>query len=114
MQLNIRAKFNVLLTALIFSGCATFEPGFRAQDMTGPRQPTAKKVQQGLDVSVEEFVTPEKSRQAFDADIASYGILALLVRVENGGTESYGVQRNHITALLGGQRLPQLTGEQAA
>jgi len=64
--------------------------------------------------SVEEFVTPEKSRQAFDADIASYGILALLVRVENGGTESYGVQRNHITAFLGGQHLPQLTGEQAA
>jgi len=114
MQLNIRAKFNVLLTALIFSGCATFEPGFRAQDMTGPRQPTAKKVQQGLDVSVEEFVTPEKSRQAFDADIAPYGILALLVRVENGGNDNYRIQRNQIKAFLGEQSLSPLSGKEAA
>jgi len=114
MQLNIRAKFNVLLTALIFSGCATFEPGFRAQDMTGPRQPTAKKVQQGLDVSVEEFVTPEKSRQAFDADIAPYGILALLIRVENGGNDNYRIQRDHIKAFLGEQSLSPLLGKQAA
>ncbi len=114
MELNFRAKFNVFLTALIFSGCPTFEPGFHAQDLTRSRLPTVSKVQEGLDVSVDEFATPGKSRQAFDADIASYGLLALLVRVENGGTESYGVQRNHITALLGGQHLPQLTGEQAA
>ncbi len=114
MQLNIRAKFNVLLTALIFSGCATFEPGFRAQDMTGSRQPTVKEVQQGLDVSVEEFVTSSKSRQVFDADIAPDGILALLIRVENGGKDNYRIQRSRVKAFLGEQSLSPLSGKQAA
>ncbi len=114
MNTNNFTKYIGFVLALTLTGCAGYEPGLRSQDLTRSRLPTVSKVQEGLEVSVEEFVTPGKSRQAFDADIASYGILALLVRVENGGTGSYGVQRNHITALLGGQHLPQLTGEQAA
>ena len=114
MKLNLRTKCNVFVTALIFSGCATFEPGFRAQDMAGSRQPTVKEVQQGLDVSVEEFVTPGKSLQAFDADIAPYGILPLLIRVENGGTNNYRIQRDQIKAFIGEQSLSPLSAKQAA
>ena len=66
----------VFIAALILTGCATFEPGLRYQDLTRPRQPDAKSVQDGLEVSVEQFATESKAKMAFDADVASYGVLA--------------------------------------
>ena len=82
--------------------------------MTKPRQPTVKETQDGLEVSVEEFASKTKSQQAFDADIALAGILALLVRVENGGTQNYRVQETAVSAYLGTEALPPLAGEKAA
>ncbi len=114
MRLNRHSKFNVFLMAVVFSGCASFEPGLRYQDLMRPRQPTVREVREGLDVSVEEFASAHKSNQAFDADIAPYGVLPLLVRVENNGTESYRVQQHTITIFLGNEPLGSLSGEQAA
>jgi hypothetical protein len=96
------------------SGCASFEPALRYQDLTRPRQPTVRVVQEGLEVSVEEFVSGNKSSMAFDAEIAQYGVLPLLVRADNKGTKNYTVSRSDITATLGEATLPQLKGEEAA
>jgi len=41
-----------------------------------------KATQEGLELSIEEFASKNKSQQAFDADIAPYGILALLLKAE--------------------------------
>jgi len=100
--------------SLIVSGCASFEPGLRYQDLTRPRQPTVKETQEGLEVSVEEFASASKSKQAFDADIAPYGILALLLKVENTGTQTYRVQERTISVYLGNESLPSISGERAA
>ncbi len=114
MQLNFRTKFNVLVTALIFTGCAAFEPGLRYQDMLRARQPTVKRVVDGLEVSVEEFASPKKSEEVFDADIAPFGVLPLLVKVENIRTETFQVNKSNIKAYLGGEELVPLSGETAA
>ncbi|HTN73442.1 MAG TPA: hypothetical protein VMO00_20335 [Methylomirabilota bacterium] len=79
-----------------------------------PRAPTVKETQEGVEVSIEEFASKNKSQQAFDADIALAGILALLIRVENGGTETYRVQERAVSAYLGTEALPSMTGEAAA
>ena len=108
------ANCTVFIAALILTGCATFEPGLRYQDLTRPRQPDAKSVQDGLEVSVEEFATESKAKMAFDADVASYGVLPLLVHVENTGSQNYTVLRSDIKAYLGGQLLSPIMGNEAA
>jgi hypothetical protein len=105
---------SVLLSSLTLFGCASFEPGMRYQDLSRPRQPTAKQILEGLDVSVEEFASANKSRQAFDADIAPNGILALLLKIENNGSQTYKIQENIVSAYLGNQLLGSLGGETAA
>ena len=74
------------------SGCASFDPALRYSDLTKPREPTVKQTQERLEVSIEEFASKDKSEQAFGADIARRGVLALLLRLENGGTETYRVR----------------------
>ncbi len=107
-------SISIFLIALTVTSCATFEPGMRYQDLMRPRQPSAKKVQEGLEVSVEEFASPKKSLQAFDADIALHGVLAFLLRVENNGAETYRIQENAVSVYLGDQSLSSLSGDQAA
>jgi len=114
MQLKTHARTNVFALAVVLVGCATFEPGLRHQDLTNARQPTVRAAQEGLEVSVEEFASATKSQKAFDADLASYGVLPLLIRVENAGSSNYTVQRHHIKAFVDGQPLSQLVGTQAA
>ncbi len=104
----------VFIAALILTGCATFEPGLRYQDLTRPRQPDVKSVQDGLEVSVEEFASESKAKMAFDADVASYGILPLLVRVDNSGSQNYTVLRSDIKVYLGGQLLSPIMSNEAA
>lgn len=110
---RISVRLTVVVT-LLFAGCASFEPGLRYQDLARPRQPTVKDNQEGLQVSLEEFFSTVKSKQAFDADIASYGILALLLKVENGGTQTYRLQESAISAYLGNESLPMISGDRAA
>jgi len=114
MLLRTQSNVAIVSICIVLSGCASFEPGMRYQDLMRPRQPTVKEARDGLDVSIEEFATANKSLMAFDADIAPYGVLALLVRVENNGSQNYRVQQNDIKATLGEQRLPLLSGEEAA
>jgi hypothetical protein len=67
-----------------------------------------------LEISVEEFASPHKSLQAFDADVAANGVLALLVRAENKGSGNYKIEYGSITASLAGQALPVIGGMDAA
>jgi len=41
MNTNDFVKYIVFVVALTLTGCATFEPGLRYQDLTRPRQPDA-------------------------------------------------------------------------
>ena len=111
---NISSSRKVIAVFLLISGCASFEPGLRLQELNKPRQPTAKATQEGLEVSVEEFCTPAKSRMMFDADLASEGVIPLLMRVENAGTERYGARKIDMKAYLDGQPLVALEPRDAA
>lgn len=95
-------------------GCATFEPGLHYQDIIKGRQPTVSETREAMEVSVEEFVTAQKSLQAFDADVAPNGVLALLLRIENMSKGFYRLPRNNIKAYLGERPLVALSGKDAA
>jgi len=108
-------RITTILMSLIISGCvANFEPRLSSLDTVGSGLPTVKQVQAGLEVSIEEFASANKSRRAFDADIASKGVLPLLLRVENNGAREYKVDRNEVKAFLGGQALVPIYGYEAA
>jgi hypothetical protein len=103
-----------LIASIWMTGCANFEPALHTSDLMRTRQPSVAGTQDGLEISVEEFITPDKSRQAFDADVASYGVLAMLVRAENKGAVNYKIAQRSITATVGGQPLPPMSGVDAA
>jgi len=113
MRKDFWFKLNVFALCLIFSGCAGFTPGLRYPEI-GRQESTVKEVQDGLEMSVAEFASPHKSQGAFNADIAPYGVLALLVRAENTGNQIYMVQRRNIKVFLGDKPLPSLPSEAAA
>lgn len=96
------------------SGCASFEPGLRYQDLARARQPTVKETKEGLEIYVEEFASANKSRQAFDADVAPSGILPILLKIENNGTHTYRIQERVVSAYMGNHLLASLGGESAA
>jgi hypothetical protein len=115
MRLKHRLKLRILATGLLFSGCtASFELRLSSHELTANGLPTVKKVQGGLEVSVEEFASPNKSRKAFDANVVPHGVLPLLVRVENKGTKDYKVEKNQIRAYLNGRTIPPIYGYEAA
>jgi len=103
-----------LVASVILSGCASFEPGLRLQDLQKPRQPTARSLQDDVEVSVEEFLSPAKSEMMFDADLTDYGVAALLVRVENNASDRYSALRDNIRASINGQPLTPLAPRAAA
>ena len=98
----------------VASGCASFEPGLRYQDLARARQPTVKQMKEGLEISLEEFASANKSRQAFDADVAPNGILPILLKIENNGTQTYKIQERVVSAYIGNDLLGSLGGETAA
>lgn len=108
------ARSIFILFCLFVSGCASFEPGMRYQDLMRPRQPTTKQTIDGLDISVEEFASERKSRQAFDADLAPNGLLAVLLKVENNGSQTVRIQENMVSAYFADQLLGSLGGDMAA
>ncbi len=115
MKLNrflIPASF---LMSLVVGGCtASFDPSLHSPELGMGGLPTVKDVREGLEVSLEEYVSANKSRRAFDADIASYGVLPLLLRVENNGAQEYRVDRSEIKAFIGDQALRPIYGYEAA
>lgn len=114
MYLPQVGKSLVVGLCLISVGCASFEPGLRLQELNTPRQPSAKATQEGLEISVEEFITPDKSLMAFDSNLSSSGVMAMLMKIENSGTEKYVAKRDDIKAFLDGQPLTPLTAREAA
>jgi hypothetical protein len=78
------------------------------------RTPTVRHVAGELDITVEEFVTADKSRPVFDADLADYGVLALFVAIANNGSSAYDIGRGAIRALMDAQPLTPLTASEAA
>src|SRR5262245_25314938 len=114
MLLRSQSKLKVLAIWLIFSGCATFEPGLRLDDLMRPRQPTVMQAQDGLEVSLEEFITPNKSTMVFENDLASQGVLALFAKVQNRGKTSFKVQKSELKVFLSGQPLDTLSATEAA
>ena len=95
-------------------GCASFEPGLRLQELHKPRHPTVRAAQDGLEVAVEEFITPAKSQMMFDADLAAEGVIPLLLKVENGGSEKFSAKKIDLKAYLDGQSLVALEPRDAA
>ena len=107
MSPKLLLRFTALFLSLFLGGCvAQFEPRLTSPVSLGSGLPTVKQVQAGLEVSIEEFASANKSRRAFDADIATHGVLPLLLRVENRGGRHYRVDRNEVRAFIDGQALP--------
>ncbi len=71
-------------------------------------------VKEDITVSIEEFASPNKSRQAFDSDLASHGILPILVTIANNGTPSYRIRQIDITAKLKEENLQTIYADKAA
>lgn len=130
MILKRQSKLSVLGMALIFSGCTTIKPSLPPEPLPTFPSPPVGQVQNGLEVSVDEFASPEKSRKVFRvtvfmkpdgytignvaADVGYYGVLPLRVHVANKGDENYKVNKSAVKAYLGGQPLVRLTGKEAA
>lgn len=102
------------LVLFLFTGCASFEPGFSTRDLSRPREPTVREDRDGLDVSIEEFATASKSLHAFDADLIAHGVLPLLVRIENNSGQNYRIKEQDIRVLLDDTSLAQLIGGEAS
>ncbi|HXG52535.1 MAG TPA: hypothetical protein VNN77_14150 [candidate division Zixibacteria bacterium] len=101
--------------ALALTSCAaTFEPRLQSLESLKGRLPTVRQVQGGVEVSLEEFFTPGKSRRAFDAEVGAAGVLPLLVRVENHGLRSYRLRRDRVAVYRGDEPLLPLEGRLAA
>lgn len=103
-----------VLTTLSISACATFNPSVYVRDLLMNHQAVASQSNAGLEVSVAEFVSLDKSRKAFDADLAPHGVLALLLRLRNNSVSNYFVDEGNTKAYLSGQILPRLQGVDAA
>jgi hypothetical protein len=78
------------------------------------RTPTVRHAANDIEITVEEFVTADKAREVFDADLAGYGVLALFITLVNNGVTAYEVERGAISAFVDAQPLPLLAGREAA
>jgi hypothetical protein len=100
---------------MLVSGCAGFRPGLDRQALLeGTRIPTTEQTIEGVTVSIEEFATPAKSKLAFDSDVASSGVVPLLIRIENKTSSDLRIPAEAVKAYIGDQLLSRLTGEKAA
>src|SRR5215470_17709902 len=72
--------FSTLCAAFLCSGCATFHPTTTVQDLAKTQQSTVANVSQDLEIYVEEFVSSDKSRKAFDTDMAAANVLPVFLR----------------------------------
>jgi hypothetical protein len=111
--INARFQFTAFIL-LVVTGCATFKPDIGYQDLMKEHRPTVTESNNGMELSLEEFVSSEKSRKIFDTDVASHQVLAIFLRATNRGPGNYKVWGTEATALLGDQSLPLLRGVDAA
>jgi len=111
MKRNEMMRGFALFMTFFFARCATYTPTMSRLDSTGPN--VNKAVNGELTLYVEEYATEEKSRKAFDSDLAAEGVLPLLISLENLGKNSYEVQVSNIV-VKGKSSLKALTPEEAA
>lgn len=97
----------------LMAGCATYTPMTTGTPEASGVQVMERK-QGDLTLYVEEFATKEKSKRAFDADLAKKGVLPVLVTVENKGEAPCIVKCAHIVVRDGDRVLPALTPEEAS
>src|SRR5256885_9843860 len=86
--LMIQHHRSTVATFLTFSvlicSCARFQPSLDQKVLFGgTRIPSVVQTQEGITVSVEEFASASKSKQAFDSDVISSGVLPLLFRIDS-------------------------------
>lgn len=114
-QRNVIVGFS-LITAVLFAGCATYDPIASRGLPLRPESSGAnvrKAVRGDLTLLVQEYATPEKSQEAFDTKLAEEGVLPLLIQVENAGQEPYEVKATNII-VRGAAVLKSFTPEEAA
>ena len=78
------------------------------------RMPTVRGVEDEIEITVEEFVSIDKSREVFDTDLAGYGILALFITITNNSFHDYTIERGAISTYLDAQALLPLSAKEAA
>ena len=112
---NVIVGFS-LITAVLFAGCATYDP-IASRGLPLRPDPSGanvrKSVQGELTLLVQEYATPEKSQEAFDTKLVEEGVLPLLIQVENAGQEPYEVKATDII-VRGATVLKSFTPEEAA
>lgn len=114
MPQSFFGRWLVVWPWLCAAGCASFNPSLRHNELSATRAPTVAETRQALRVSVEEFVSPSNSRRAFDSDTAAYGVLSLLLRIENNSTVSRKLLRDQVRVTLGDELLPRMQADDAA
>jgi hypothetical protein len=73
-----------------------------------------RQTQDGLEIALDEYASPEKSRQVFDAELARNGIFPLLVNLKNNGTQHFKLRPDRVRAFLNDEPLRSLYGYEAA
>lgn len=101
-----------ILVLLALSGCASYTPATVKTQATAPT--TAKVVQSGVTLYVEEYGSTEKAAKAFDANLVEDGVLPLFVTLLNESGKTLLVDLNAISLRDETGLLKQLTTEEAA
>jgi len=100
----------IFMLLAMSSGCASYNARAVITDTRGPDTAASTG---GLTLSVEEYATEAKCKQAFDSDLAGKGVLALFVKVENNGQDTWEIAVRDFTGRCGAP-LRMLTPSEAA
>ena len=116
MAIRPRRIVTFLFVVCLFNwACASFRPSLDQKVLFGgTRIPTVEQSSEGVSLSIEEFASADKSKQAFDSDVIAAGVLPLLLRVDSKNDAVFRIPSGSIKAYLNGQLLETLTGETAA
>jgi hypothetical protein len=105
----------LFLVCFLNWACASFRPSLDQKVLFGgTRIPTVEQSSAGVTLSIEEFASADKSKQAFDSDVIAAGVLPLLFRVDSRNDAGFRIPSSSIKAYLNDQPLETLTGEAAA
>jgi len=116
MSQHHRSNIAVFLTVTVLTcSCARFQPTLdQIVLFGGTRIPSVVQTREGITVSIEEFASVNKSKQAFDSDVVSAGVLPLLFRIDSKSDTVFKIPAASIKAYLNNQPLTMLDGETAA
>jgi hypothetical protein len=104
-----------LPVSLLTCSCAQFRPSLDQKVLFGgTRIPSVVQSQEGITVSIEEFASVNKSKQAFDSDVISSGVLPLLFRIDSKSDAVFKIPPAAIKVYLDNQALAVLDAETAA